>query len=211
MEIVFISGWGTTSDIWNRIGDPGFPVRFLQWNDVLSGRVELPTPCVLAGWSLGGQLALDLSKRPEVRGLVLVSSMCCIAWSHSRPGVDPARCKAISSMLRRSRQGYMKSFFDRCGARRDDLPVLLEQSSSFSNEELFQGLDVMFNHVAVPGETVPTVVIHGTDDQIIPSLCSQYISSDSSIFIDNGNHLLPFSHPKEICRAVREHAIRVDS
>ncbi len=216
MDIVFISGWATSGSIWNKICNFDFPVHFLEWNDVLSGKTALPSSCILVGWSLGGQLALELSSRREVKGLVLVSSMCCIASSGLRPGVDPATCSEITSMLSRSRQGYLKSFFRRCGAGMVVLPDLLAQSSLFSIEELQLGLDVMFNRVVKPDRSVPAVVIHGTSDEIIPYECSTHLieevlDSASFIPVEVGSHLLPLTHPEVIARAVKKLAERIHS
>lgn len=219
MQIVFISGWATSSRIWDRIGDTGFPVHFLEWNDVLSGSVTLPSSCVLAGWSLGGQLALDLLNYPEVKGLLLVSSMCCIASSScsDRPGVDPSTYSEITSMLSRSRKGYLKSFFRQCGAQREELPALMEQSSLFSDEDLQLGLDMMFNKVVEPDRSLPATLVHGTSDEIIPFSCSRYISEKllfpctSLVPVTGGSHLLPLTHPELIVKAVKELAERIDS
>ena len=85
MEIVFISGWATSSSVWKKMGKMRYPISFLEWKDILSGDYTLPSSCLLVGWSLGGQLALDMLHHPEVKGLLLISSMCCIASSEERP------------------------------------------------------------------------------------------------------------------------------
>lgn len=216
MDIVFISGWATSIRIWDKIGNFDFPFHFLEWNDILSGNSALPSSCILAGWSLGGQLALKLSSRPEVKGLLLVSSMCCIASSANRPGVDPNTYPEITSMLSRSRQGYLKSFFRQCGAGREVLPDLLAQSSLFSTEELQLGLNVMFNNVMKPVRSIPAILIHGTSDRIIPFECSAYLAEEvldsaSLVPVDSGSHLLPLTHPEVIAEAVRELAERIHS
>ncbi|MCK5131392.1 MAG: alpha/beta hydrolase [Candidatus Sabulitectum sp.] len=217
MEIVFISGWATSSRIWDRIGDTGFPVHFLEWNDVLSGSVTLPSSCILAGWSLGGQLALDLLNCKEIKGLLLVSSMCCIASHADRPGVDSSIYSEITSMLSRSRKGYLKSFFRQCGAQREELPALMEQSSLFSDEDLQLGLNMMFNKVVEPARSLPATLVHGTSDEIIPFSCSRYIlekllfSCTSLVPVTGGSHLLPLTHPELIVEAVKELAERIDS
>jgi len=209
MEIVFISGWAVSETIWNSIKGITHPVRFIEWNDLLAGNASLPSECILAGWSLGGQLALELSSLPQVKGLVLISSMCCLAASENRPGIEPVTCTAIKNMLCRSRQGYLKAFFTRCGARDEQLSRLQEQSDAFSDRELQEGLDVMFSRLVKPDSSVPAVVIHGTEDGIIPFDCSRYLVSDvlnNSVLVsvDNGCHLLPFTHPHVIEKAVEE-------
>ncbi|MCK5036169.1 MAG: alpha/beta hydrolase [Candidatus Sabulitectum sp.] len=217
MEIVFISGWATTSAIWKNIGDTGFPVHYLEWNEVLAGSVTLPSSCIVVGWSLGGQLALDMLNFPEVKGLLLISSMSCIASASGRPGVDPSSFHEISSMLSRSRAGYLKSFFRKCGAGRDELPELMKQSSSFTDEELLLGLEMMFKKVVKPARSLPATLIHGTSDAIIPFECSMHIFEEmlfmctSLVPVSGGNHLLPLTHPDVVTEAIKELAERIDS
>ncbi|MCK5842894.1 MAG: alpha/beta hydrolase, partial [Candidatus Sabulitectum sp.] len=134
-----------------------------------------------------------------------------------RPGVDPSSFHEISSMLSRNRAGYLKSFFRECGAERDELPELMKQSSSFTDEELLLGLKMMFNNVVKPARSLPATLIHGTSDAIIPYECSMHIFDEllfmctSLIPVSGGNHLLPISHPEIITEAVRELAERIDS
>lgn len=215
MEIVFISGWATSRRIWDNIGDTGFPVHFLEWNDILSGSITLPSSCILVGWSLGGQLAIDMLNHAEIKGLLLVSSMCCIASSTDRPGLKSSAFSEITAMLSRSRKGYLKSFFIQCGAKREEVRFLLKQSSVFSDEDLLKGLDAMFNKVVKPARLLPATLIHGTSDKIIPFGCSQYIFKEllycsSLVPVTGGGHLLPLSHPEIIVKAVKELAERIN-
>ncbi len=217
MELVFISGWATSKYIWNRIGSFGIPVRYINWNTVLKGDFSLPERCILVGWSLGGQLAMELSIRSEVKGLVLVSSMTCIASGGNRPGIDPSTHRNIVSMLKRSREGYLKSFFRECGAGRNELPDLIKDSSAFSTEDLLYSLDVMFSRVAVPAPGIPATVIHGTADRIIPFSSSEYIAE--KLFEGNtpllpaaeGGHLIPLTHPEIVTEEVKKLAERINS
>lgn len=207
MQIVFISGWATGDDIWKNVHCPDLETKHISWDRIMGGEFELPDRCILTGWSLGGQIAMDLSRRAEVRGMVLVSSMTCIAASVNRPGIEPERCSMISRMLTRSRRGYLRSFFLECGAAETELPRLLEQSDEFSMEELISGLSVMFNHLAVPDPSVPVTVIHGTGDRIIPVEISRYLAEFvmprcKTISIEGAGHLLPVSHGNTIGKAV---------
>ncbi len=219
MEIVFISGWATSSHVWDSIRNIGYPIHFLEWNDIISGSTDLPASCIVVGWSLGGQLALEMLNITEIKGLILVSSMCCIASSEAqcRPGVKPSALSEITSMLLKSRTGYLKSFFRECGATRDNLPLLINQSFDFSLEELQQGLDFMFKKVVKPTRSLPVMLIHGTHDQIIPFECSTYIAdrffsgSASVIPVEGAGHLLPLTHPDLIIEGVMELEKRINS
>ncbi len=199
MEVVFISGWATSNRVWDNVRSIGYPVHFLEWNDILSGSADLPPSCIVVGWSLGGQLALEMLNFPEIKGLLLVSSMCCIASSEteSRPGVKFSSFSEITSMLLKSRTGYLKSFFRQCGATRENLPLLINQSSEFSLEELQSGLEFMFTKVVEPKRSLPVMLIHATADLIIPFECSLYIATrfvknfTSLTPVDGAGHLLP--------------------
>ena len=209
MKIVLINGWATNNGIWKNVAGRLRDPEFLCWNSFLQGDFTLPDKCVLAGWSMGGQLAMDISDRPEVKGMVLVSSMTSLALEGNRPGIEPERCSMISRMLSRSRRGYLTSFFRECGASETVVNELLDMSDTFSMDELTAGLAIMFNHTARPAPRVPTVVIHGTEDRIVPFEVAEYITDSvfdnaELITVDGGSHLLPLTEPDLLLKAVND-------
>ncbi len=209
MKAVYISGWATTPEVWRSVPDTGIEPVFLCWNNILQGDFTLPESCIVTGWSLGGQLAMDISRRTEVRGMVVVSSSTCITAGGHRPGIEPERSSMISAMLSRSRRGYLRSFFMECGASGEVLEELLTDSDSFTMPELISGLAVMFNHTAMPEPHIPSVVIHGTEDRIIPFEVSGYLSSkilrnSRLVAVEGGGHLLPIHASEVIARAVKD-------
>jgi len=216
MRNIFISGWATSDMIWSSVTGTGLPNDYLNWNRVLHGDFDLPESCIITGWSLGGQLALDLSRRPEVRGLVLVASMDCMVATDNRPGIEPERCSMITRNLTRSRHGYLREFVRECGADGQTLEDLLHESDSFSMEELIGGLAVMFNHTADPNPEVPSVVIHGTEDRIIPFEAAGYLASTvlknaRLVPVEGKGHLISMTAADEIGRAVKELAGSIGS
>ena len=218
MEIVFISGWATNSSIWNKVKiEQSFPVKYLDWNSVLKGNYTLPAECILVGWSLGGQQALNMLHHKEVKGILLISSMCNITSKKERPGVNPNLFKQITTMLERSRSGYLSSFFKQCGAIEEDLNELMKQSESFTISELLEGLNMMFKEEVTPTRALPASIMHGTSDKVIPYECSEYIFNKylyqcTSLYpVNGGNHLIPMTHPERIIEAVNELVKRVNS
>jgi len=216
LKRVLINGWATDESIWHRVADKVNDPVLLNWNDVLQGDFSLPRRCILAGWSLGGQLAMDLSHRPEVAGMVLISSMTCLHGDGERPGRKPLHGTTVTGLLYRSRRGYLKSFFRECGAEDSRAEELLRLSESFPMEELVNGLDSMFNRVACPSTSVRTVVIHGTHDRIVPYATAEYLTDkvlkgSDLISVDGGNHLLPLSKPELIAKVVNDLACSVGS
>lgn len=209
MRAVLISGWGTEKGIWKHVAPAVPDSEHICWSQVIRGDFILPNPCIIAGWSLGGQLALDLSERSEVRGIVLVSSMTCLVSGEGRPGIEPERCSMIARMLSRSRKGYLTSFFRECGTSSDEMEELLDMSESFTIEELTAGLAVMFYHTALPSPFIPSVVIHGTADRIVPYETAGYLTGSvlkkaEHIPVNSGEHILPYSHGDLIAKAVND-------
>ncbi|WP_256250770.1 pimeloyl-ACP methyl ester esterase BioH [Nitrosomonas sp. Nm51] len=108
-DLVLLHGWAMHSGIWKGIRDqlaqqfrlhmldlPGHgfssacePGDFDHVVKVIQAR--LPATCVVCGWSLGGQVAMELALRDPVRikGLALVSTTPCFVKRHDWPwGMD---------------------------------------------------------------------------------------------------------------------------
>ena len=209
MKKILISGWATGNGIWSEVSRGLGNTELLCWNAVLTGDFSISEPCILVGWSLGGQMAMDLSMGEDVRGLVLVSSMTSLNDRGVKPGLEPEMCSMISKMLHRSRRAYLASFFKECGASPEMVPELLEASDRFSMEELIAGLSVMFNHMAVPRKGIPSVLIHGTDDRIVPcdtagELSDSVLPNSRLLTVENGGHILPVTHGDLIAKAVTD-------
>ena len=115
----------------------------------------------------------------------------------------------IAGMLARSRSGYLTSFFRECGASNEDAAILLKESDSFPVEDLIAGLAAMFYRTAVPSPGIPSVVIHGTEDKVVPFEVAQHLSSSvlpdaKLISVPMGDHLLPLSNGIQIAEAVND-------
>jgi pimeloyl-[acyl-carrier protein] methyl ester esterase len=96
-DLVLLHGWAMHSGIWSSVSDrlsqqfclhlvdlPGHglspvcePATFTHWVEVVSE--ILPQRCLLAGWSLGGQIAMELALREpaRVQKLILISTTPC--------------------------------------------------------------------------------------------------------------------------------------
>lgn len=218
MEIVFISGWATNSSTWYKVEkELNLPVKHLSWVNVLKGDYTLPAECILVGWSLGGQLALGMLHHSEVKGILLISSMVTITSNENRPGVNPDLYKQIVAMLKRSREGYLNSFFKQCGANEPELNELMKQAELFTTSELVDGLAMMFNEEVIPERALPASIIHAKNDKVIPYECSEYIFEKylhycTSLFpLSSESHHLPLTHPERIMEAVNELVERIGS
>ncbi|MBX3616409.1 pimeloyl-ACP methyl ester esterase BioH [Nitrosomonas sp.] len=99
-DLVLLHGWAMHGGIWSSVRDllaqhgrvhlvdlPGHGLSPMCEPGTLDHLVEivadcLPEQCMIGGWSLGGQIAMQLALRqPErIKKLVLISTTPCFAW-----------------------------------------------------------------------------------------------------------------------------------
>lgn len=108
-DLVLLHGWAMHSGIWGSVRDalaqhfrlhlvdlPGHGLSPACEPGTLDHLTEiiaaiLPERCLLGGWSLGGQIAMQLAlQQPQrVEKLVLISTTPCFAWQNDWPsGMD---------------------------------------------------------------------------------------------------------------------------
>jgi len=193
-------------NVWNpvlELLDDGYRAQVVEWweaadlgLEILGGMRSRET--VVAGWSLGGQVALRLAAESRFAGVVMVSSMVNLVKGESRPGVDPGVPRAIEGMLDRNRRAYLRAFFERCLSPVADpelVRLLLEESGKQSTELLVKGLNYMQEDAPVPAD-VPIALLHGLEDEIIPPACSGYVKELSGgnaevEYLPGTGHMVP--------------------
>ena len=213
MKLYLVSGWAATSTVWKpvlkNLSDK-LDIEPVDWPEAINGELdrritENPERCIVAGWSMGGQIALRTAElNPgKIAGLFLVSSMCCLVEQGGRPGVSRDIPEKIKVMLERNRKVYLRAFFEQCLCPAKDTCIiadLLEESDSISMESLMSGLEYMSDTDAGLTPEIPMMMVHGRDDRVIPPQCSEYIMRNSSLsraaFIENAGHLLPLVKPE---------------
>lgn len=146
-------------------------------------------PFFLGGWSLGGQVALELCRQGlKVEGLVLISSTPCFcsgeSWAH---GLPQTQVRAMARGLKRDFLKTMGEFFDlqfegetlgperrreilRFAVRQGRLPLPETAAGALETlrvEDLRAGLGQI---------EVPTLVIHGDQDRITPPGAGRHIA-----------------------------------
>ena len=209
MKLFLVSGWATKCTVWEaveKILADKLDVELVDWRKAIDGDldrriVENPERCIVAGWSLGGQIALLTAARnsDNIAGLFLVSSMACLVKQGSRPGVSRETPEKIKVMLERNRRVYLRAFFKQCLDPVADPRIignLLEESDSITMDILLSGLKYMSDTEAGFGFEVPLMAVHGRDDRVIPWECSEYISRKTAansrvVYIEKAGHLLP--------------------
>ena len=177
-----------------------------------------PVPAILAGWSMGGMVALETAIAfPHLVGrLVLVGATARFCATRNYPhGTPPAALRAMIAGLRRDREETLRRFFAMAhGAaanengqlRREETP----DEAALNTESLVSGLEYLqaADFRARLGEVVaPTLVIHGRQDEVIPWQAGQVLCDgipNSRLVVDDGPHALPIDAAEWVSRSISE-------
>lgn len=201
MSVVFLHGWGQSRQIWYQQMEYFADAVFLnlpghggsaEHDDWIKAMADqLPeTPSIIVGWSLGGIIAMQLAlKCPEkVKGLGLISTTPSFCnrnhWHH---GCDQVTFHAFESGVKEASSKTMSRFFK-----------LMFQGDSISRSEYNQiakeGIDKTrlpteatlnkgLDHLAttdlresVSSIFMPTLVMHGVQDAIIPESAGRWLT-----------------------------------
>ncbi len=213
MILYLVSGWAATGAVWKPVLKnltDKLDIEPVDWREAINGELdrriaENTERCIVAGWSMGGQIALRAAElNPgKIAGLFLASSMCCLVERGGKPGVSRDVPEKIKVMLERNRKVYLRAFFAECLCPAKDTCViadLLEESDSITMESLMSGLEYMTHTDAGLTPDIPLMMVHGRDDRVIPPECSEYIMRNTSLsrgaYIENAGHLLPLIKPE---------------
>ncbi|WP_068265954.1 alpha/beta fold hydrolase [Rubripirellula obstinata] len=214
-KLLLISGWAFGNDALFSLArelEAEFEVDQLAAEDILSpGQLNqmLPAnqPCVLVGWSLGGMLALEAATNLTPGSmLVLIGStgkFCSgksIEDKEIPHGVPPAQLRSLSISLRRQPEQTVANFY-----KQSALPhAVIDQPANVGNDnkKLNEGLNYLgdrdLRSVAADLQ-VPTLVLHGTEDQVIPIAASEDLSRllcrSKFLVFDQVGHDLPIREP----------------
>lgn len=165
-------------------------------------------PVILLGWSWGGLLALaSVFADPAcAKILILVASTArfCRATNYVC-GVPPPKLRAMKMGLRKARADTLRLFFERGFApiQPDSMVLdrLVEEALQWNDRELINALDAleaMDFRGQLEALTIPTLIIHGVHDAIIPFAAAQFLAHriPRAVFlpISDGGHNLPLTH-----------------
>lgn len=180
----------------------------------LLGHLAVSTPFVVCGLSMGGYIALEFYRRyPEhVAGLILASTRAGADSAEGKAGRD----KAAADVRANGVDGLVEGM----------LPKLLAPETAASDDELVDFVRDMMAATSVEGAAgalaamrdrpdstpmlaeidVPVLIIHGTDDQIIPpseaEAMHQAIKNSRLVLIKDAGHLPNLEQPDEFNDAV---------
>lgn len=195
LPLVFLHGWGQSARIWfqQHSAFPGACYLNLpghggnndapasEWVGTLAAALP-DTPAVLVGWSLGGMLALDFTKRfPErVAALALVSTTPGFrqqpGWEH---GCDDQLFAEFEQAAKAQTAKIMSRFFALMlhgdDLARSDYNGLARQGIDRQNPASKAGLEAGLSLLAtmdlrsdLATMVLPVLVMHGEQDAVVP-------------------------------------------
>jgi pimeloyl-[acyl-carrier protein] methyl ester esterase len=179
----------------------------------------LPTRCVLVGWSLGGQLALELARRAplQVRALVLIACTPRFTqaadWPH---GLDAQTMQAFSARLEQDWRQTLRDFVQlqvRGGRNAEitqrQLEAALEAHGLPRALALRAGLAILaeLDQRALAAQVLqPTLVISGQNDRVTPPTAGAWLAdalpNARRLQIARAGHAPLLSHVDEVQLAI---------
>jgi len=164
--------------------------------------------CVLAGESAGGFIALMAALRQPNRfeGLVLIGATSVITAETAKPLVDGCRTDYLATV---------KAFVDACVSepdsehiRRWGRDILLRAEPEAAARLLESAYEREFK-LNLADISVPTLVIHGSKDVIIPVDVGKHLATvipDAELLILEGvGHVPTMTRPREVVTAIKRH------
>ena len=193
--------------------------------NVLSDR----QPTLAIGWSLGGELllSLDTARSPGLRGMVTIGTTPSFVARNGFPfGVPQGRVKKMKHDLLRAFDDSLKKFYPlvfspqekREPAFPEWLAVFEKASRVLSPEDLIRCLDSISNEDCrprLPKIRIPTLIIHGTLDEVCPFGASDYLlealpNARKKTF-NNAGHAPFITEPEAFNKIIRAFAGEIES
>lgn len=230
--LVLCSGWSAGPAAWDGVlrALPALPVAHLDWWTALAdpaaafaeaaaranaaaGR-DPADPVILAGWSLGGQIAIRAAiDAPErVSDLLLVATPVRLLADETGLGTDPAALRAMRQGLRRNAEGIVKAFWgealagDRSGYDHGDVFGILAEVDAKTLDAGLAALETTDLRRRLPHVAAPTVVLQGDDDRIVGVHAAQQLGDGipacAVLAVSGGSHALPLTHPRMIAEVL---------
>ena len=179
----------------------------------------LPRAATLVGWSLGGQLALQLASQPAlaVRRLVLIATNARFVQSTDWPaGLPAATLTAFAAQLERDAPGTIADFLELqvrgsmdATAVRMGLQQSLQRHGMAQPQGLRAGLALLEHNdlrELARGLDVPALVIAGQYDRVTPPQAAQalvrLLPQAQLLQIPRAGHAPFLSHPAPVAAAL---------
>ena len=217
---VLLHGWGFTPQVWqplmSALGDvfpvltPALPFTGDLAKDLEALATTLPPRVHLAGWSLGGEIALAYARRypDRVASLTLIASTPCFLqqtdWTTGQPA---SLLDDFSQRLVDNPAALLKRFAmlirhgDPEAAKNRAMTDTLQAAAETDTTRLKHGLALLgsidLREVMREAFAVPLQLIHGQADAVIPvdaSLALQSSMAAKMHVLPGASHAIPLSH-----------------
>jgi len=150
-------------------------------------------PTILVGWSLGGQIALKIHAHlSNLAGLALVSTTPTFRQQHDwKYGCSHEVWQGFSQGAAQQDPKLMRRFFQMMlhgdKLSRKEIQTLSQKAIDKRTPPTFQGLQTGLSFLSnldlrdeLPDISLPTLVLHGAQDVIVPAQAGQYLAEQIS-------------------------------
>jgi pimeloyl-[acyl-carrier protein] methyl ester esterase len=212
--VSIISGWAHGIEAIRPMGDAlaeRFEVRLLTGAEVLREKAIPASDAVVTG-SMGGLLAMELLP-VSCKKLVLISSTArfCAEGEYAC-GTHEKILRRMIAQLKRDPEAVLEEFFKNVhGPQRESRQAAaLRHGAMPALDDLAAGLEYLLTadvRDKVPSIGIPVLLLHGTEDRIIPASASEWLharlpDSQLKLFTKIG-HALPAHRFAAIMAAVQ--------
>lgn len=243
-DLVLLHGWAMHGGIWRDVREqlarhfrlhlvdlPGHGFSSPYGADLEQGMMEyavgsiaeiLPEHCILCGWSLGGQIAIELAKRypARVKKLALISTTPCFVKTDDwQWGMDAGTLQLFGINLKRDYKETLNRFLTlQISGGRDTTGVLVRlRKSVFERGKpdevaLEEGLRLLLSgdlRATVRAISQPVLLIHGEKDVITHPGAAKWMNHQlpysELIILDDCGHAPFLSYPDQFV----EHMLRL--
>jgi len=166
-------------------------------------------PVILAGWSMGGMVALEAAAAApgRIAALILISAAPRLAADQDFPeGVPPRILQAMTLSFRRTPERTLRDFFINAASPSEPDG---ETAAQFAHRALESGTEALAEQLEYLVRTdlrpacarlrMPRLLLHGTRDRIIPAGAAAWLRAHSAgtegEVREGAGHRLPLDHP----------------
>ena len=187
-----------------------YDVQIRTGAQILNHRTIPEADYIVTG-SMGGLLAMELL--PEsCKKLVLISSTAKFCATEGyRCGTPEKVLRRMIMQLKRDPEAVLDAFFRNVHFpfRESRQAISMRENEPFDLDALVAGLDYLLAsdiRDTVPGIALPVLLLHGSEDRIIPSTASEWLhahlSNSTLKIIANDGHALPAHHFESVMKSI---------
>ena len=172
---------------------------------------------VVIGWSMGGIVALETAREYPglLQRLVIISGTARFCTGNDEfPGVSVSVLRAMALGLRRTPDNVLAAYYAKVhapqGVPMAEVAPRAQDIALLDRSELLQGLDYLQRIDVRNGldkPTVPTLVVHGREDHIVPWQAGKWLSRALAVShwrcYENYGHALPIQAPLLLAADIR--------